>query len=928
MKNITPELWRRIEPILDRAFQLPEGERAEFLEDACGDDGSLRREIEELLAADVAASGLLSQPIGQEAPTLVRAVHEQLGGRQQAAPTSEGERFLPGARLGGRFRIVEFLGRGGMGEVYRADDLKLGQSVALKFLPPEVEHDDAALARLANEVRMALKVSHPNVTRVHDIAELGGRHFISMEFVDGEDLSSLLRRIGRLPRDKAVEVARQLCSGLAAAHDQGVLHRDLKPANVMLDGRGRVKITDFGLAVLDRGDRGDDVRAGTPQYMAPEQWASQEVSQRSDLYSLGLILYELFTGRAAFAGMTPIEIAEQHRSDSSPLARPSTLVESFDPVVERLVLRCLDPDPEKRPRSARAVAAALPGGDPLAAALLAGETPSPEMVADLGEQGGLEPRYAWSLLIVVLALLATAAWKSERFQLSSASALVHPPAVLANEAREILDSLGYSEVQGERQTFFLPNHAYLDHLEDTRDESDRWHVLSESQPAAYRYWYRQSLTQMTRLDLARIDHERADPPLQPGMVELTLDSEGRLLAFTAISENIGAGRTQKTVDWQSLLDAAGLEIDELEEIDPTWSPPVFASEQRAWQPRQLEQTVEAAALDGRVVAFRLFGPWSQPRATTGSGVGTRRFGSVFPMASLLAVLIGAWFAWRNVRRGRGDLKTAWRLALAVFAARLTWLLAADHFADQREIDLVVAHLAQATYSAGSIWLLYLGAEPYARRLWPRMFTSWVRLFEGRIRDPLVGRDLLIGAGAGLVALNAQVVVGFELREIAGIAPAMPASNWWSHLALSGARQTVAAIAATASSQLLFMFGIVVLLTITRVLTRRTWVALVVMSAVAIAGASGSNPAIPFLIVFPMTLALNWLVLLRFGVLSYLTLHVVRSIARFLPLSVDSSNWYLSSSALTLGALLALVFWGFYRALDGRLLRGELLVDSA
>ncbi|HET7745817.1 MAG TPA: serine/threonine-protein kinase, partial [Vicinamibacteria bacterium] len=159
-------------------------------------------------------------------------------------------RFVPGTVLRDRYRIVGLLGKGGMGEVYRADDLKLGQAVALKFLPESLSGDPERRERFYNEVRTAREVTHPAVTRVHDIDEVDGHVFLSMEYVDGEDLGSLLRRIGRLPQDKAVEIARQVCAGLAAAHDKGVLHRDLKPENVMLDGRGRARITDFGLAGL------------------------------------------------------------------------------------------------------------------------------------------------------------------------------------------------------------------------------------------------------------------------------------------------------------------------------------------------------------------------------------------------------------------------------------------------------------------------------------------------------------------------------------------------------------------------------------------------------------------------------------------------------------------------------------------------------
>src|SRR5437870_4258627 len=155
------------------------------------------------------------------------------------------ERFLPGTVLGKRYRIVALAGRGGMGEVYRADDLKIGQPVALKFLSADLERDPERLERLLGEVRIARRVSHPNVCRVYDVVEFEGHHFITMEYVDGEDLAALLRRIGRLPQEKALDLARQIGSGLAAAHLQGIVHRDLKPANIMLDGRGQARVADF-----------------------------------------------------------------------------------------------------------------------------------------------------------------------------------------------------------------------------------------------------------------------------------------------------------------------------------------------------------------------------------------------------------------------------------------------------------------------------------------------------------------------------------------------------------------------------------------------------------------------------------------------------------------------------------------------------------
>jgi serine/threonine protein kinase len=259
-----------------------------------------------------------------------------------------------------------------MGEVYRAEDLKLSQIVAIKFLPQSLCKDAGALARLPSEVRVARQVSHPNVCRVFDIGDTEGVTFLTMEYVDGEDLASLVRRIGRLSPDKAIEIARQACAGLAAAHERGVIHRDMKPANLMLDGSGRIRITDFGLAGIAATIEGAEVRAGTPAYMAPEQLAGKEVTARSDLYSLGLVLYEILTGKRAFDAATLPELVKL-RDESGPTS-PSSVVKDLDPLLERVILLCLEKDAALRPASALQVAAALPGGDPLAAALAAGET--------------------------------------------------------------------------------------------------------------------------------------------------------------------------------------------------------------------------------------------------------------------------------------------------------------------------------------------------------------------------------------------------------------------------------------------------------------------------------------------------------------------------------------------------------------------------
>ncbi len=298
------------------------------------------------------------------------------------------------------------------------------------------------LERFRSEVRISRKVSHPNVCRVYDVGEVDGFTFYTMEYIDGEDLASLLRRIGRLPSDKGLEIARQLCAGLAAAHAKGVLHRDLKPANIMLDGRGQVMVMDFGLAAFVDQISGADVRSGTPAYMAPEQLAGKEVTEKSDIYSLGLVLYEMFTGKSAYSADNLADLIKT-RNAAAAVSRPSSIVKDIDPLVERVILRCLEQEPANRPASVLTVAAALPGGDPLAAALAAGETPSPQMVAAAGETEGMKPLYAVICLALAIVGLGVSVWLLIASNAYEKMTLELPPEALSAKAHDVISRLGY-----------------------------------------------------------------------------------------------------------------------------------------------------------------------------------------------------------------------------------------------------------------------------------------------------------------------------------------------------------------------------------------------------------------------------------------------------------------------------------------------------
>ncbi len=419
MTVVDPDRWRRLQAILEEALTLPHDERERLLDHACADDPQLRAAIERVLRADAAPGGVLDTPSGVFLDGILRDIQEDPP-TQDEAPSrlaDGGERawrgeFLPGTILARRYRIVSLLGRGGMGEVYRADDLRLGQAVALKFVARDLLGNPEYVRRLTEEVKLARRVSHPNVCRVYDVGDAEGRQFFSMEYVDGEDLTSLAKRIGLVPHAKALDIARQLCAGLEAAHRQGVLHRDLKPANVMLDGRGQARITDFGVAIARERLGGAETRAGTLAYMAPEQLEGRPSTVRSDLYALGLVLYELFTGtRPSHAG-TQQDL--QRYREGSPATAPSRAIDSLDPTIERTIRSCLERDPELRPVSASAVAAALPGGDPIRAALAAGITPSPDLVATSGADAALSSAMAATVLLSTIVLLAVLLLLSDR----------------------------------------------------------------------------------------------------------------------------------------------------------------------------------------------------------------------------------------------------------------------------------------------------------------------------------------------------------------------------------------------------------------------------------------------------------------------------------------------------------------------------------
>jgi serine/threonine protein kinase len=848
-----------------------------------------------------------------------------------------GGRFTPGLIIAERYRIVALLGRGGMSEVYRAEDLRLSQVVAIKFLPQSFSQDAASLARFHSEVRIARQVSHANVCRVFDIGEVEGIPFLTMEYVDGEDLASLVRRIGRLSPDKATEIARQICAGLAAAHDRGVVHRDLKPANVMLDGGGRVRITDFGLAAIASNIKDGDVRAGTPAYMAPEQFAGKEVTAKSDLYSLGLILYEILTGKRAFEAATMPELRKLR--EEGKLTSPSSLVRDLDPLLERVILRCLEKEPSQRPSSALQIAAALPGGDPLAAALAAGETPSPEMVAAAGETEGLKPQIGALCLLGICLALGLLFVVGKRTKLISFVPLGDSPEVLSTKAREMIAQFGYRDAPVDTAFAFRLQNNYLQYIQENQKTNNRWEALRADEPPSLAFWYRQSPKLLTsfapsdNLIFGRIQPNQ--PPMDTSGSKLVLLSpNGRLLRFEAVPPQVDeAAASSPAADWAPLFAAAAMDPKQFKPVEPRWFPLAWGDTRAAWEGSwptrsEIPLRIEAAAYRGKPIYFDLISPWDRPeRMENASGFRQNAIGQWFSLGLLGFILgMGVWIAVRNLKLGRGDIRGSVRLAIFVLIVSLvTWVLVAHHVSSPFEFILFILALSVGLFFSVITWLLYVSLEPYVRRHWPGTIISWTRMLSGQFRDPVLGRDLLLGS---LFGVTSAVLEHLQpLVEAALGRPPMRPFVIAAPFTIEGVRGALATVfyhlTQSLSNSLLIFF----LFFVVRLVLRKNWLAAVVTSLLfCIPSLGAQNPLIDALFTAPFFLAYLF-ILYRFGLVALAALYFTDQLADSMPITTPLNAWYAEGGLVAVAAILALAFYSFEISRADKPLFGSSVLDA-
>ncbi len=841
---------------------------------------------------------------------------------------SDGARFVPGALLADRYRIVALLGRGGMGEVYRADDLKLGQAVALKFLPPSLARDPSALARFHREVRVARQISHPNVCRVFDIGEAFGQSFLCMEYIDGEDLASLLRRIGRIQSDKAIEIARQVCAGLSAAHDAGVLHRDLKPANVMIDGRGRARLTDFGLAGLETEAGANELASGTPAYMSPEQLAGKEITRRSEIYSLGLLLHELFTGKRVFDAKSLPELKRQR--DSLTVVSASTVVKDLDPLIDSIIRRCLEADPELRPETALRVSAALPGGDPLEAALAAGETPSPEMVAAAPTRGALSRRAALrscvlSLLLLIVLILGDGANLIHRVPLEKS------PEVLADRAQSILARVPGSGHSRYRAYAIEQDESYFGYEHDPLPPPQKWQRLGAGQPAVYYFWYREGRAPFNPANAREGAFvSENDPPLSSeDQSRLRLDLKGRLLEFVSVppAMMLPGESDSAAVDWGPLFEAAGLDRSKLADASPTWTPPVFADSRAAWtgafaDHADLPLRIEAASYRGRPVYFRIVAPWdiAPTAAAPANGAATTLALALTVLLISVTVVGAAGLARRNLFEGRGDQSGAMKVAFLGFAleAVATLLGARASISLENLIALLVSTAGSSLLSGALFWLFYIALEPSVRRARPELLVGWTRLLSGKWRDPMVGRDVLLGLNLGMLAAAVQCLSGW-LKEWTG--NPKPPNHFLEIRMLGGLAQVIAVVFWQAIGAVWLQLSILLILAlIYGRLRRERTSALVLWGLIVLLQVLWYARSWPVVMSVMVVTGLMILAVARFGLIAGLAFHLAYFLMMLTPLTTELTAWYAKGTIVVAGLFLLLLVFGA-RTAAGDLPRG-------
>ena len=842
----------------------------------------LRRE---LLYVDVDYGLGLATPFSL-AEFKLRWPHPELGDELEQTIARRQPSWEPGQLVAQRYRIIQMLGRGGMGEVYLAADRELNEQVALKRL--RVGSWDL----LRREVGLARKVTHEHVCRVFDLGPTDQQPFFSMEYVAGQTLDKLLKSTGALTEKRALCVAEQICLGLQAAHAKQVLHRDLKPGNVLIDERGDVRLTDFGLACVAEDEHA--VAGGTLVYMSPEQLSGGKVTAASDIYSLGLLLFELYTGRRLFQ-TTTIDEALAERRQFQLIEQPEDF--QLPSLVRETIGKCLALRPEDRPPSADSVSKLLSG--------------TLESIADRATNRTWNRPLAIGVLAIVVLGLAVIVGLADGTSLVGKTS-PRQPWLLDEDANKVLRKLDLP-APADSATGFVSHRVNPLVPENTicffKRQSPTLLLPNLFFPIDYRLWQTFCVGHVT------LDNP---VPLQPGMASVLLDSQGGLLRLHVVQDTQipTTARVFALAEWIDFLpeDCRQLEWRKTEQSSILGEPILSydniqqwtgtkGDSNEAWQLTVAHQQGRLVYLDCASQAVLTERANQQQTQSTRLSIGTELY-----FAILLLAICGAL---GNIWLGRCDLRSALKVAVAVsLTALVGHYLVANHVWTMNELDILEIGLAMSLYLGFIAWVAYVAYEPLVRRYLPDSFITWGRLLTGRVNDWLIGRDLLIGIALAVFSMalteTALTVLDPARSPLEGLTNGLISLRqfightciWWSFC--------------TALSLLM----LVSLVLVRRVLPRgAARIACILLWTVPFMTPFASTDWLSVGISIVLT-TLTIVVLEKYGFFPIVVSWLVR-ILLLAPLTADANRWYASLSTGVVLLLLCAAAYGAWSSLRRR-----------
>ncbi len=875
---------------------LPADQRVASLEEKCAGQPALRSECLSILESfDTETDDFLpALQVPQADDSITEGdVMSKVGDAlmESLIPGGAVEPIEPGQVLLERYQIERRLGAGGMGEVWSAWDKLLGETIALKRIHRRAigSLGGAAQDCLLAEASAARKIMHPGVCRIHDVGKDGDGVFMSMEYISGGDLRERIRRGGALDAGRLRILASQVASALEAIHAGGILHRDLKPANILFHEEGQACISDFGLASEADAMSGRDHRSGTGAYMAPELLEGGRPSKASDMFAYGLLLYEAATGRRCFLSSEDIQRVAKGEQTIVP---PSSYTPGLDPVLERLILRCLAVDAEQRPQSAGGICEVLALGDPIDAVIALGELPDARVISMAPVPGVLSKAQGWAGFALIVLLLAAIGLLGQGLESTrTGDSLAYQERLQA--AHAMLRRLGQESDPGARQYL-----AWAD-LQDGLLDSEWRPVETETDSKGLPFWYRESADALVPThwvsllaNSGRIGF--ADPPRRTaGVTSLLLDGSGRLVSFVAGKKALDVDEAVGSMpDWNVTFSLAGLGSENFGPATyPNGSSGSGIVDVRWASNRKGDSTeVHARSLGKQIMAFEVV-RW-MPALEEGNVSG---YLNLLLIAIVFACMIPV--AIRHIRAGRGDIGGAMRLAAFAFVSlSVSWFLVAD-LPKSPALMILFATLGISISVGGMVGvvLLFLALEPFSQRYWPRVFVSWGRGFQGMWGNPLVRSHILIGIGLALVAALARSVVdrwGSPMGSGSASLPYLGEPVWRAWLA-----EWLGSGLGALLLSLEYLAVLVVLHAILR--NKKAAVLLTAIMGAAITAADATTFSTVLLLVTTSTLGLG--ILLQFGLLPSVIFFLVTDLLAEFPAGLPGMGFGYEATAIGLAA---------------------------